>query len=108
MKIECFINRKMWIAWVLLLTLCNPLIAQNMENELTKRQQSIIPIAAFTAKGDMKNLSTALNKGLDNGLTVNEIKEVLTHLYAYTGFPRSLNGMLYVSIERTNWKRNCR
>lgn len=47
MKIECFINRKMWIAWVLLLTLCNPLIAQNMENELTKRQQSIIPILNF-------------------------------------------------------------
>ena len=54
MKIECFINKKMWIAWVLLLALCNPLMAQNMENELTKRQQSIIPIAAFTAKGDMK------------------------------------------------------
>lgn len=104
MKIECFINRKMWIAWVLLLTLCNPLIAQNMENELAKRQQSIIPIAAFTAKGDMKNLSTALNKGLDNGLTVNEIKEVLTHLYAYTGFPRSLNGIsCFMSVlkERT-------
>lgn len=47
MKIECFINKKMWIAWVLLFTLCNPLMAQNMENELTKRQQSIIPIAAF-------------------------------------------------------------
>lgn len=27
MKIECFINKKMWIAWVLLFTLCNPLMA---------------------------------------------------------------------------------
>ena len=60
---------------------------------LSKRQQSIIPIAAFTADGDMDRLKTALNQGLDNGLTVNEIKEVLVQLYAYTGFPRSLNAM---------------
>ena len=67
-----------------------PVEAQNTD-ALNRRQQAIVPIAAFTAKGDMKNLSAALNKGLDNGLTVNEIKEVLTHLYAYAGFPRSLN-----------------
>ena len=69
-----------------------PVEAQNTE-ALNRRQQAIVSIAAFTAKGDMKNLSAALNKGLDNGLTVNEIKEVLTHLYAYIGFPRSLNGI---------------
>ena len=79
---------------VLFTALCNPLIAQKMKNELTKRQQSIVPIAAFTAKGDMENLRVALNEGLDNGLTVNEIKEILTHLYAYVGFPRSLNGIV--------------
>lgn len=27
------------------------------------------------------------------GLTINEVKEILTHLYAYIGFPRSLNGL---------------
>lgn len=66
-----------------------------MENQhpLTRRQQCIIPIAAFTADGDMDRLKPALNKGLDDGLTVNEIKEVLVHLYAYTGFPRSLNAL---------------
>ena len=26
-------------------------------------------------------------------MTVNEIKEILVHLYAYAGFPRSLNGI---------------
>lgn len=105
MKIRVTINKKRWISWVFLLTLCSPIIAQNMESGLTKRQQSIVPIAAFTAKGDMTNLSTALNKGLDNGLSVNEIKEVLTHLYAYTGFPRSLNGIsCFMSVleERKN------
>ena len=60
---------------------------------LSTKQQSIIPIAAFTATGDLDKLKTALNEGLDAGLTVNEIKEILVHLYAYAGFPRSLNGI---------------
>ncbi|MCB0069738.1 MAG: carboxymuconolactone decarboxylase family protein, partial [Caldilineaceae bacterium] len=47
----------------------------------------------FTANGDLAKLKTALQDGLEAGLTVNEIKEILVHLYAYTGFPRSLNGI---------------
>lgn len=58
---------------------------------LNRKQQGVIPIAALTAKGDLVDLKTALNEGLDAGLTVNEIKEVLVQLYAYSGFPRSLN-----------------
>ena len=61
---------------------------------LSAKQQGIIPIAAFTAEGDIKRLKPALNQGLDARLTVNQIKEVLVHLYAYTGFPRSLNALL--------------
>jgi alkylhydroperoxidase/carboxymuconolactone decarboxylase family protein YurZ len=34
-----------------------------------------------------------LNEGLDAGLTINEIKEILVHLYAYCGFPRSIRGL---------------
>jgi alkylhydroperoxidase/carboxymuconolactone decarboxylase family protein YurZ len=62
-------------------------------NALSQRQQCIIPMAAFTADGDIDRLKPALSKGLNGGLTVNEIKEVLVHLYAYTGFPRSLNAL---------------
>lgn len=60
---------------------------------LSKRQQAIIPIAAFTAGGDLDKLKTALIDGLDAGLTVNEIKEIPVHLYAYAGFPRTLNAL---------------
>lgn len=66
--------------------------AQNMD-VLTTKQQSIVTISAFGAKGDLDNLKTALNEGLDAGLTVNEIKELLVQLYAYAGFPRSLNAI---------------
>lgn len=64
-----------------------------MQSALTLRQQAMIPIAALTACGDMEKLAVALNDGLDGGLSVNEIKEVLIQLYAYCGFPRSLNGL---------------
>jgi 4-carboxymuconolactone decarboxylase len=60
---------------------------------LSIRQQVIIPIAAFGAAGDISRLGSALNQGLDAGLTVNDAKEVLVQLYAYAGFPRSLNAL---------------
>jgi len=60
---------------------------------LSSKQQSIVTISAFTANGDQEKLKTALNEGLDAGLTVNEIKEILVQLYAYAGFPRSLNAI---------------
>jgi 4-carboxymuconolactone decarboxylase len=60
---------------------------------LNIQQQSILTISALTAVGDLDHLKTQLNAGLDAGLTVNEIKEVLAQLYAYCGFPRSLNAI---------------
>ncbi len=60
---------------------------------LTARQQAIPLIAASIAVGNMEKLNAALNQGLDAGLTVNETKEILVQLYAYTGFPRSLNAL---------------
>ena len=61
--------------------------------QLTLKQQSIVQIAALTAKGELQDLKPALNKGLDAGLTINQIKEVLVHIYAYCGFPRSIRGL---------------
>lgn len=60
---------------------------------LSTKQQRIIPIAAFTAKGDLEQLRSAIEAGLDAGLSINEVKEVQIHLYAYAGFPRALNGL---------------
>lgn len=65
-----------------------------IENQpLTEKQKSLAAIAALTAKGDLEKLRIALTEGLDAKLTVNEIKEVLVQMYAYAGFPRSLNGI---------------
>lgn len=62
-------------------------------DSLSSKQQAIVLIAAFMASSDMPRLNEALNQGLDAGLTINEAKEVLVQLYAYTGFPRSLNAL---------------
>ncbi len=66
---------------------------QTLTQALSDRQKSIIVISAFTANGDLARLKPALVQGLEAGLTVNEIKEILVQLYAYTGFPRSLNAI---------------
>lgn len=63
------------------------------DSALNAREQSIVAIAAFTAQGDLEQLQEALHEGLNAGLTVNETKEVLVHLYAYCGFPRSIRGL---------------
>lgn len=63
------------------------------EKVLNAKQQSLIIIASYTAQGDLDNLQPAFEAGLDNGLTINQIKEAIVHLYAYCGFPRSIRGL---------------
>jgi 4-carboxymuconolactone decarboxylase len=63
------------------------------ESNLSAKEKSIITIASLTAKGDLIRLKSELSKGLEAGLTVNEIKEILIHTYAYCGFPRSIRGL---------------
>lgn len=64
-----------------------------VSDTLSARQQAIPLIAASMASSQMDKLNAALNQGLDAGLTINEAKEILVQLYAYTGFPRSLNAL---------------
>lgn len=64
-----------------------------MAESLTKQQQSIALAASYAALGNQTELKQALNNGLDNGVAVNEFKEILVQAYAYCGFPRSLNAL---------------
>ena len=67
--------------------------AQNKESMLNLKERQIAAISGSAAKGDKPGLTTALTAGLDAGLSVNEIKEVLVQLYAYCGFPRSMGAL---------------
>jgi len=66
---------------------------QTTAQALSSKQQTIPLIAAFMATSDMPNLNAVLNQGLDAGLTISETREILVQLYAYVGFPRSLNAL---------------
>lgn len=66
--------------------------AQTVMN-LTDKQQALVAIAANEARGNMDALKSEVNKGFEAGLSISEIKEALSQLYAYTGFPRSLNAL---------------
>ena len=60
---------------------------------LNQKEKSLVKISSYTAQGKTGELKNALNEGLDAGLTLNEINEELVQLYAYCGFPKSLNGI---------------
>ena len=72
---------------------------------LSPKEESIVTISAFTANGDMANLSNALHDGLNAGLSISEIREVIVQLYAYAGFPRSLNA-LHTFMDVLNERKN--
>jgi alkylhydroperoxidase/carboxymuconolactone decarboxylase family protein YurZ len=87
------------LGWASTVAIQNAEASQSMTNTqsaaetLPVKQQAIPLIAAFMATGDMPRLNAALNQGLDAGLTISEIREILVQLYAYVGFPRSLNAL---------------
>ncbi len=79
-----------------IITFISPAKAQQMNTShqaLTAKEKSIVLISSLTAQGKLTALKTELNRGLEAGLTINEIKEALVHSYAYCGFPRSIRGL---------------
>ena len=59
--------------------------------ELTAKENTIVDIGAWTARGEQDKLGAAFKAGFGAGLTLNEAKELVGQLYAYCGFPRALN-----------------
>jgi 4-carboxymuconolactone decarboxylase len=57
---------------------------------LSKRDRSLITIAALTAMGRMEQLQFHLGFARTNGVADEELKEALLHLAFYSGWP---NGM---------------
>jgi 4-carboxymuconolactone decarboxylase len=55
--------------------------------ELSKRDRSLITIAALIAMGRERQLVGHMGRALDNGVTHDEIIETITHLAFYSGWP---------------------
>jgi 4-carboxymuconolactone decarboxylase len=70
------------------------LFAQVWERpELAKRDRSLITVAALLAGGNTEQLTFHLAFAKQNGLTETELKEAITHLAFYAGWPRAMSAM---------------
>ena len=63
------------------------------EEILSLRILLLCGCASLEAKGDLRRLDLAIREALDKEVCVNELKDAFAQLYAYTGFPRSLNAL---------------
>ncbi|MCB0079512.1 MAG: carboxymuconolactone decarboxylase family protein [Caldilineaceae bacterium] len=61
---------------------------------LSPRDRSLITVAALIANGNTEQLTSHLNRAKANGITQEEIAEVITHLAFYAGWPRAISGAL--------------
>src|ERR1700749_1390377 len=60
---------------------------------LAKRDRSLITVAVLIANGSTEQLVGHLNRALDNGVTENELTELITHVAFYAGWPRAMSAI---------------
>ena len=58
---------------------------------LSKRDRSLITVATLTALYRSDQLRGHIGRALDNGVTRDEIGEVITHMAIYAGWPTAVN-----------------
>ncbi|MHC9537448.1 carboxymuconolactone decarboxylase family protein [Dellaglioa sp. BT-FLS60] len=59
------------------------------ESELPAHQRSLITISALISGGNLEQLPAHMAIGKANGITKEEIAEVITHLAFYVGWPKA-------------------
>ena len=61
--------------------------------ELSPRDRGLITVAMLAAGGDLDQLEFHLGRGLENGLTRDELVEAITHVTFYAGWPKGMGAM---------------
>jgi 4-carboxymuconolactone decarboxylase len=61
---------------------------------LSKRDRSLITVAALVALNRTEQLRHHLTRALENGVTQDEIIELITHLAFYSGWPTAMSAIL--------------
>ena len=62
--------------------------------ELSKRDRSLVTVAALIALHRPDQLRFHLNRALENGLKKDELIEVITHLAFYSGWPNAMSAIM--------------
>jgi 4-carboxymuconolactone decarboxylase len=81
------------------LELSNRVIANDLwrRSDLSMRDRSLVTIAALTAMGDTELLDPYLLRGIEAGLTRDQIAEALTHLAFYAGWGKANKALAVVT-----------
>lgn len=61
--------------------------------ELSKRDRSLITCAVLIAIGATEQMNFHFPKALENGVTEDELKEMITHLAFYVGWPNAMSAV---------------
>src|SRR5262249_12480431 len=61
--------------------------------QLSKRDRSLITCAALIATGKTEQMSFHFPRAIENGVTQDEIVELITHLAFYAGWPSAMSAM---------------
>jgi 4-carboxymuconolactone decarboxylase len=61
---------------------------------LSKRDRSLITVASLVALNRTEQLPYHLGRALDNGITKEELSELITHLAFYSGWPTAMSAIL--------------
>lgn len=70
--------------------------------DLSKRDRSLITVAALIANGNTEQLPHHLSRAKENGLSETELAEVIIHLAFYAGWPRAMSA---VKVAREVFKK---
>ncbi|MEO7369321.1 MAG: carboxymuconolactone decarboxylase family protein [Ilumatobacteraceae bacterium] len=60
---------------------------------LSKRDRSIVTVSALIALGRTEQMPFHFNRAIENGVTKDELIEVITHLAFYSGWPSSMSAI---------------
>jgi 4-carboxymuconolactone decarboxylase len=60
---------------------------------LTPRDRSLVTVSALIASGQVVQIPYHLNRAMDNGLTLQQASEAITHLAFYVGWPNAFSAM---------------
>lgn len=60
---------------------------------LSPRERSLITVAALVAMYRVEQLPFHLQRAMDNGVSADELSEVITHLAFYSGWPTAASAL---------------
>ncbi|HEX8544447.1 MAG TPA: carboxymuconolactone decarboxylase family protein [Pseudomonas sp.] len=70
--------------------------------QISTRERSLVTVSALVALYRLEQLPFHLKRALDNGLSIDELAEVITHLAFYSGWPAAASALNLLSALRAS------